>query len=54
VITKPEGTGLGLAIVRQIVTQHGGEIRAHNRPQGPGAVFTVTLPLAVAGEEAKP
>lgn len=42
--TKPEGHGLGLWIAQQIVTAHGGTIRAHNAPEG-GAVFTVSLPL---------
>jgi signal transduction histidine kinase len=41
------GTGLGLALVKEIVTAHGG--RATVRNAGPGAVFTVTLPLAPAG-----
>src|SRR5712692_1673147 len=42
--TKPQGTGLGLSIARQIVEEHGGEIRWANRP-GPGAVFTIRLPI---------
>jgi signal transduction histidine kinase len=45
--TKPQGTGLGLAISRQIITEHGGELRWANRPDG-GAVFTIRLPMKVA------
>ena len=37
------GTGLGLAIVQRIVDEHGGSVRASNRPAG-GAAFTVFLP----------
>ena len=38
------GTGLGLAIVRQIVSDHGGEVRAEaNRPFGTRIV--IDLPL---------
>jgi len=40
--TKPQGTGLGLSIARQIVVEHGGELRWANRPGG-GAVFTIRL-----------
>ncbi len=38
------GSGLGLFIAHDIIEEHGGCIRASNRPQG-GAVFTVWLPL---------
>jgi signal transduction histidine kinase len=37
------GTGLGLALVQQIVTEHGGEVRAAN-VQGGGAEVVVTIP----------
>jgi two-component system, OmpR family, sensor histidine kinase KdpD len=38
------GIGLGLAICRTIITAHGGDIWAGNRPGG-GAVFRFTLPI---------
>jgi signal transduction histidine kinase len=44
--TKPEGTGLGLAIAREITLAHRGDLQAANRPEGTGAVFTLTLPAA--------
>jgi signal transduction histidine kinase len=47
VTTKPKGTGLGLSIVQQIVTQHGGEIRAQSAP-GRGTTFVISLPLVPA------
>jgi len=43
--TKPEGSGLGLWIAQQIVTAHGGTLKAQNA-SGEGAIFTMTLPLA--------
>ena len=45
--TKAEGSGLGLWIAQQIITAHGGTLKAQNGPAG-GAVFTVTLPLGPA------
>jgi two-component system sensor histidine kinase KdpD len=38
------GIGLGLTICRAIITAHGGQISAENRPGG-GALFRFTLPL---------
>jgi two-component system, NtrC family, sensor kinase len=50
--TKPEGmgTGLGLSIVRNIVTTHGGHIRACARPNQ-GAVFELDLLVDVRPDE---
>jgi PAS domain S-box-containing protein len=44
-----KGTGLGLSICYGIVKEHGGDIIAHNAPEG-GAVIEVRLPLAVAAD----
>jgi PAS domain S-box-containing protein len=42
------GTGLGLSICKTVLREHGGNIEAASAPGG-GAVFTITLPLAVTG-----
>ena len=42
--TRATGNGLGLAVVAGTITQHGGTIRASNRPGG-GAEFTILLPI---------
>jgi PAS domain S-box-containing protein len=42
---RHQGLGLGLAIVRQLVTLHGGTIRADSEGRGRGATFTVDLPV---------
>ncbi|HEY7330919.1 MAG TPA: ATP-binding protein [Gemmataceae bacterium] len=42
--TRPEGTGLGLALCREIVQQHGGQVKLDHLA-GWGAVFRVTLPI---------
>ncbi|KAB2664261.1 sensor histidine kinase KdpD [Brucella tritici] len=39
------GTGLGLSIARGFIEAMGGSIRASNRHEGTGAVFTITLPV---------
>jgi len=48
---KPKGTGLGLAIVKKILEDHGGRITLEDRPDGPGAVATLTLPLTQEARE---
>jgi len=48
--TKPRGIGmgLGLSIVKQIVGDHGGQIRVENRQNG-GALFYIDLPVRSMG-----
>ena len=40
-----EGVGLGLSISYGIIADMGGTIRAQNNPDGPGARFTIRLPI---------
>jgi two-component system nitrogen regulation sensor histidine kinase NtrY len=43
---KPKGTGLGLAIVKKIMEDHGGQVTLDDRPDGPGTVAALILPVA--------
>ncbi len=43
--TKPEGHGLGLAVSQNILLEHGGRIVASNRPDPPGAIFELQIPV---------
>jgi two-component system, NtrC family, nitrogen regulation sensor histidine kinase NtrY len=45
---KPKGTGLGLAIAKKIMEEHGGRLALEDRPDGPGAVATLSLPTRIA------
>lgn len=44
--TKPGGSGIGLVLARQIVEQHGGRFALENRPDGPGCIARLWLPVA--------
>jgi signal transduction histidine kinase len=48
-VSAHASTGLGLHIVETIVKEHGGAIRAANRATGPGAEFTIRVPVASPG-----
>lgn len=43
--TKPAGAGIGLVLSRQIAEAHGGSLSLENRPDAPGAVARLILPL---------
>ena len=45
-----QGSGLGLAMVQEIVSGHGGFVRAESTP-GKGSEFTISLPVATRREE---
>ena len=45
---KQSRLGLGLYVVRLIAEFHEGKVQAGNRSDVPGAVFTVSFPLARA------
>ena len=47
------GTGLGLLIVKEIVTAHGGAVRAESDGRGKGSTFIVTLPLSEMPEHSQ-
>jgi len=50
------GLGIGLTLVKNLVSLHGGSVRAESKGVRQGSVFTVTLPLASspAAAELKP
>ena len=48
------GLGIGLALVRQLVTMHGGSVKASSAGPGEGSAFSVRLPLVCPPEEMAP
>jgi signal transduction histidine kinase len=40
-----KGTGLGLYLVESIARLHKGNVSAHSKGSGPGAVFNLILPI---------
>ncbi|MGI9106231.1 MAG: sensor histidine kinase [Pyrinomonadaceae bacterium] len=43
--TKAKGHGIGLALAHRVITEHSGTLTAANRSDGPGAIFTLRLPV---------
>lgn len=43
--TKPSGSGIGLALSRQIAEAHGGSLTLENRPDAPGAIAILVIPI---------
>jgi signal transduction histidine kinase len=50
-VHNTKGSGLGLSLVRHITQAHGGEVEVESTP-GKGSKFTLSLPLAVAAQQA--
>jgi signal transduction histidine kinase len=47
-VSKSEkGTGLGLFVCKNIIQAHGGRIWAENNPDGMGATFAFSIPIAI-------
>lgn len=49
---RARGLGIGLNLVKEIVTLHGGAVRAESAGRGHGATFSVTLPLGRSRRDA--
>jgi len=49
--TKPRSAGLGLSFCRQVIEEHGGEIRLTSPGRDRGAVALLRLPVGQDGKE---
>ena len=45
------GLGIGLSIVRDLVTLHGGTVKATSEGEGKGSIFSISLPLDLASTQ---